>query len=94
MIKLFVYGTLLGDYLVASLLGMVTKRTPAILKGFCKQGLNIYESEGDQVEGDIIEITIEQLDILDAYEGSSYTLCKVRPEVDGKIVKCVAYRIL
>lgn len=66
--EVFVYGTLMNPS-VRSALGLSEKQTKKVtLKDYKKVGLNIVESPGDKVQGEVFAVTEDELDILDGYE--------------------------
>lgn len=67
-IKFFVYGTLLDPKIKERVLGYSPEGKPAVLRGYRKRGLDIVESEDDEVSGEIIEVVEEDLAKLDEYE--------------------------
>lgn len=90
-VKVFVYGTLMTPSVRYGLLGRQVEGTSAILQGFKKVGLNIIEASDEQVAGQIIEVTTEELERLDRYESVSTGLYKqITVNVNGE--DCVAYQ--
>ncbi len=71
--KLFVYGTLRSNGVMKSVLQTeeTKERTPVILQGFRKNGLNILEDQDESVEGDVVEVNEDEMKLLDNYESVS-----------------------
>lgn len=67
-VKIFVYGTLLVPEVKREVLGFSPSGKSAVLVGYRKEGLDIIESSNDEVVGEIIEVTEEDLLKLDEYE--------------------------
>lgn len=65
---------------VYSLLGSNKITYSEVLEGYKKSGLNILEEEGAEVYGVTFEVTDEELERLDEYEGVEHNLYR-RKEV-------------
>lgn len=88
MEQLFVYGTLLESEVQRREIGRVTKSQKTTLKDFKKSTVKIQgktypiavETKGDSINGEIIEITPEELVKLDIYETKAYRRVKATTE--------------
>lgn len=76
MIDVFVYGTLKDPSVVRMVLGQGKKteatlegRRATTLEGWKKEGLNVVEDKGSEVEGFLMNVINQQLEKLDDYEG-------------------------
>lgn len=67
----FVYGTLMDEGVRLSVLGSKKDPKSAVLKDYRLEGLNIIEELGSIVEGQVFEVTEEDLLRLDQYESVS-----------------------
>ena len=78
--KLFIYGTLKDNDVGKALFGGKPHGVPDVLEGFTKtvtdiQGVeypNIAPKLGDEVAGEVIEVSEETLKHVDAYETDAY----------------------
>lgn len=89
MIRLYVYGTLKSDITCGWLDVHPKSKTPATLRGYRKQGLNIYKDPESSVDGYLLEISPEELARIDSYE-AGYK--KIEVEVGGDTA--IAYKII
>jgi len=80
MEKLFTYGTLQDPAVQMAVFHRLAQGTPDILDGYLKSqikiGFGVYPiitpDPCSEVEGQIIEITPEELILIDGYEGAEY----------------------
>lgn len=99
MSKLFVYGTLLNNEVLNSLLGFMPAKHLALLRGYrCVEVKNqpfpaIYFDSGSVVNGELVEgLEGQHLTLLDEYEGVFYKRKIVEVVlVDGKVEECYTY---
>ena len=85
MEKLFVYGTLQDPNVQQKVIGRVTELTDAILENYMKREVIIngttypiaMPSDGETVSGKILEVTPEELILIDEYETVSYKRVEV-----------------
>lgn len=85
MEKLFTYGTLQDPAVQMVVFHRVVKGTPDILDGYFKSeikiGFGLYPiivpQPDKQVEGQVIEVTPEELALIDRYEGAEYRRIRV-----------------
>lgn len=90
--KIFVYGTLLNRFTRMQICGADSLIGKATLKNFEKNGLNIYEKEGAEVEGAILEVSDAQLAKIDMYEGLGHLYKKI--DVETSEGKMKAYQLI
>eukprot|EP00834_Sanchytrium_tribonematis_P007383 NODE_659_length_4968_cov_0.490655.p1 type:complete len:774 gc:universal NODE_659_length_4968_cov_0.490655:2432-111(-) len=97
--KLFVYGTLLYDDVQISVTGRKLRGKSALLKNYNRYQVKrqsypgiVYEL-GGVVEGQIIEVTEEELLLIDDYEGIDYErqIVKVMSEYDMHFVESYVF---
>jgi gamma-glutamylcyclotransferase (GGCT)/AIG2-like uncharacterized protein YtfP len=82
---LFVYGTLQDSAVQERLIGRTVTGTPDVLEGFFKSSMSMTEGiyplviprHGHEVNGLVLEITIEELLAMDVYETSAYRRVRV-----------------
>lgn len=72
----FVYGTLLNRDVRDAIIGRSTTTYSDVLEGYKKVGLNIVEEPKSEVDGVYFEVTAEELERLDKYEGVATGLYK------------------
>lgn len=85
MEKLFTYGTLQLPEIQQRVFGRVVSLTPDILDGYFKTDITmedgtffiIVERAGSQIEGQVIEVTPEELVLIDRYETDAYRRVQV-----------------
>ena len=85
MEKLFTYGTLQDSTVQMTVFHRTVKGTPDTLGGYLKSqikiGFGVYPiikpDPNSQVEGQIIEVTSEELILIDRYEGKDYRRIQV-----------------
>lgn len=86
MEKLFIYGTLQYPKVQMAILKRFIKGTPDTLKNFTKRWVTfdvntvypmIVAHEGGSVVGKVVEVTTDELALLDRYETSAYRRIKV-----------------
>ena len=83
--QLFVYGTLKDPAVQQAVFGRVVEGTPDALEGYHRGeitlGSRVYPiirpDEGSQVEGRVLEVTLQELALIDRYEGSDYQRVQV-----------------
>lgn len=66
--RVFVYGTLRFDIVRWAVMGRAGQTRPAVLEGFRREGLDVDRAPGAEVEGEVVEVSAEQLARLDRYE--------------------------
>lgn len=82
--EVFVYGTLRASTVRRVVIGRRVDVRPAILDGFQRRQLNIEPSDVGHVEGEVLEVTSEELRRLDRYERLGIRYERVRlPLRDG-----------
>lgn len=97
MQKLFVYGTLKNKKIRKHIFRRDTDAEPATLPNYTKRKGNLYyfvrEREGDEVQGLLLTLTNDELEITDRYENVPllYTRKEVNVIVNGKIEKAWTY---
>ena len=82
---LFVYGTLQDPAVQQRLIGRTVIGTPDTLEGFFKSSMSMTEGiyplviprHGHEVNGLVLEITLEELLAMDVYETSAYRRVRV-----------------
>lgn len=82
---LFVYGTLQDAAVQQRLIGRTVSGTPDTLDGFFKSSMSMVEGvyplviprHGHEVQGMVLEVTIEELLAMDVYETSAYRRVRV-----------------
>lgn len=82
---LFVYGTLKEGGIQERVIGRLVPSEPDELEGYGKSAIKlsgrmypiISPREGSVVEGEVLELTPEELARIDRYEGQAYTRQKV-----------------
>lgn len=82
---LFVYGTLQDAAVQRRLIGRTVTGTPDTLDGFFKSSMSMSEGvyplviprHGHEVQGMVLEVTIEELLAMDVYETSAYRRVRV-----------------
>ena len=85
MQKLFIYGTLRDPLVQQAVLGRTTPGTPAVIGSYGRFEIvletGIYPiirpQAGAEVHGLLIEVTAEELSILDVYETDAYQRIRV-----------------
>lgn len=78
--KLFAYGTLLDPEIQKNVIGRYVYGTPDLLIGYRKiirqfitgKFPDLQEDGNCHVEGQILELTSEELELCDSYEGTEY----------------------
>jgi len=86
MIHLFAYGTLMKPAVQKEVLGREIITEPDILEGYAKTIIDIngiiypilIETDGSKVKGRCLDITEEDLPLLDDYETEAYKRIKVK----------------
>jgi gamma-glutamylcyclotransferase (GGCT)/AIG2-like uncharacterized protein YtfP len=66
--EVFVYGTLRLGLVRWIVMGRAGDSEIAVLEGFRREGLDLTEAPGEQVDGEVIEVSAEELARLDRYE--------------------------
>lgn len=66
--EIFVYGTLRLGPVRWIVMGRAGDSEPAVLEGFRREGLDLTEAPGEHVEGEVIEVSAQELARLDRYE--------------------------
>ena len=82
---LFVYGTLQDPAVQQRLIGRTVTGTPDTLEGFFKSSISMTDGvfplviprHGHEVNGLVLEITLEELLAMDVYETSAYRRIRV-----------------
>ncbi len=85
MEKLFTYGTLQIPDIQQRVFGRVVSGTADTLDGWFKTDITLHDGtfpiivaqSGSQVEGQVIEVTPEELVLIDRYETSAYRRVQV-----------------
>jgi gamma-glutamylcyclotransferase (GGCT)/AIG2-like uncharacterized protein YtfP len=85
MEHLFIYGTLRDPLVQLRVIGRTAVATPDVLDGYARNSISLGgrefpildEDTGSQVEGQVIEVTPEELQRLDIYETSAYHRIRV-----------------
>lgn len=99
MHRLFVYGTLQHPPLLEHLLGRAPVPRPATLRAWRASRLRgrvypgLVPADAASARGHLIEVTDDELAILDRFEGSQYGRIAVQVETDGREVEAVAWRL-
>lgn len=100
MTALFVYGSLMNDEVTDSLLGHRFDKQHVKLHGYARVGLQgadypaIFPCQDKEVSGMLLlNLSAEEVAILDAFEGDQYTRQRVQVEhVDtGMLTPCYTY---
>lgn len=102
MILIFTYGTLQNKKIQLELFNRILKGSPDILLGyqkdFIKLGGNVYPilkkinaKTETQVQGTCYEISLQELYVCDAYEGTSYQRVKTTLKSGKKVWVYIAY---
>lgn len=81
MIKLFIYGTLSSPVVQQKIIGRISSATSDILKGYKRGNISINYSiypiaikdSNETIMGNVIEVTAEELKLIDEYETSAYS---------------------
>ncbi|MCH4562830.1 gamma-glutamylcyclotransferase [Halomonas sp. EGI 63088] len=85
--EVFVYGTLRSGLVRWVVTGRIGESTPAVLEDFRREGLDLVEAPGARVEGEVIDVSAEELARLDRYERLGLRYERVTVElVDGREV--------
>ena len=85
--EVFVYGTLRSGLVRWVVTGRRGDSEPAELEGFRREGLDLTEAPGERVEGEVIDVTAEELARLDRYERLGIRYERVALELtDGREV--------
>lgn len=79
--EVFVYGTLRLGLVRWIVMGRAGDSETAVLEGFRREGLDLTEAPGEQVEGEVIEVYAEELARLDRYERLGFRYERVRLEL-------------
>lgn len=83
--RVFVYGTLRYAIVRWVVMGRAGESRPATLDGFERDALDIVESPQASVEGEVIEVSAEELARLDRYERLGLRYERVRIDLaDGR----------
>ena len=98
-IRLFVYGTLLGEPQLVAVTGRTFARRPATLAGFVRIAPAggypyVVPRPGASVDGMLLEgLDADALAALDAYEdeGRLYVRQRVTVSADGRAIPCEVY---
>ena len=96
---LFVYGTLQHAPLLEHLLGRAPVLRPATLHGWRASRLRgrvypgLVPADSGSASGHLIEVTDDELEVLDRFEGPQYRRIAVRVEIDGDEVEVAAWRL-
>lgn len=93
MKTIFVYGTLMYDEVLMQLIGRVPEHYKDSLDDYKKEGLNIFYSPGDKVEGLLLSLTEAEKWRIDRYE-SLGELYKEIPVVTHYGVAATAYQLI
>lgn len=72
--NIFVYGTLMNREVRNQVVGAYKTTYSEVLDGYKRVGLNIVEDETSEVSGVTFEVTDEELQRLDNYEGVAVNL--------------------
>ncbi len=83
---LFVYGTLQDPAVQARVFARVVPGTPDALDGYRKESITIdravypiaVQDADSRISGQVIEVTPEELVLIDQYEGAEYRRVRVR----------------
>jgi gamma-glutamylcyclotransferase (GGCT)/AIG2-like uncharacterized protein YtfP len=85
--EVFVYGTLRFAPLRWVVMGRAGESEPAVLEDFRREGLDLAEAPGKRVEGEVIEVSAQELARLDRYERLGLRYERVRLRLaDGREV--------
>ena len=96
---LFVYGTLQHPPLLEHLLGRAPALRPATLRGWRASRLRgrvypgLVPADGASARGHLLEVTDDELAILDRFEGPQYGRITVEVAADGGVVEVAAWRL-
>jgi gamma-glutamylcyclotransferase (GGCT)/AIG2-like uncharacterized protein YtfP len=87
METLFVYGTLRDPAVQQRLIGRTLESTPAVLPNYRKDTNRVHPvalpDDTEELNGQVLHVTPDELRLLDVYEGSGYE--RVRVELkDGQ----------
>jgi gamma-glutamylcyclotransferase (GGCT)/AIG2-like uncharacterized protein YtfP len=66
--RVFVYGTLRSGLVRWLVMGRAGESEIAFVEGFRRVGLDLEEAPGEKVEGEVIEVSVQELSRLDRYE--------------------------
>jgi gamma-glutamylcyclotransferase (GGCT)/AIG2-like uncharacterized protein YtfP len=85
MEKLFVYGTLQDPAVQTRVFGRVVSGTPDSITGYYKSQITTHEGtypiikrdSTSSVDGQVIEVTAEELILIDGYEAEEYRRIRV-----------------
>ena len=66
-------------------------KIPAKLNGYYKDGLNIFEDANSSIDGFVLQVTQEQLKIIDTYEGCPAYYKRIYVNVGGEEVYAYKY---
>ena len=80
--SVFVYGTLRSGVVRWIVTGRAGESRPAVLEDFRRSRLDLEESPGERVEGEVVEVSAEELARLDRYERLGLRYERVRLELD------------
>jgi gamma-glutamylcyclotransferase (GGCT)/AIG2-like uncharacterized protein YtfP len=96
--RLFVYGTLADPAVCTGLLGRAPRPAPAKLHGFVRYEVRgeaypaIVAEPGGLVPGSVYaDLTLEELAVLDGYEGDEYARIEVSVETDAGRARAWVY---
>jgi gamma-glutamylcyclotransferase (GGCT)/AIG2-like uncharacterized protein YtfP len=85
--EVFVYGTLRLGLMRWIVMGSAGDSETAVLEGFRREGLDLTEAPGEDVEGEVIDVSAEELARLDRYERLGLRYERVRLKLaDGREV--------
>ncbi len=85
--SVFVYGTLRLPLVRWIVMGRAGESEPAALDGFRREGLDLVEAPGEQVAGEVIVVSADELERLDRYERLGIRYARVAKQLaDGRSV--------
>lgn len=79
--EVFVYGTLRLGLVRFIVMGRAGESEAVVLEDFRRDGLDLTRAPGDQVAGEIVEVSAEELARLDRYERLGFRYERVRLEI-------------
>lgn len=77
----FVYGTLRSGLVRWLVMGRSGESETTLVEGFRREGLDLEEAPGEEVEGEVIEVSARELSRLDRYERLGIRYERVRIEL-------------
>lgn len=91
--RVFAYGTLRNGLLRRIVVGRAVDTRNAVLPGYRKVGLDIVPDDAERVEGELFEVSVDELRRLDRYERAGIRYDRTWMGLEDGLMAWVYHRI-